>query len=419
MIIAAISQKTQLLDSIRGYLTEFDSSHPFFKGADNNPHKILTINGNVHQVAAVAEQEHPDLLLLEGTIEEPDELKILGRITARFPGLGVIMLCSNQSQERSIEAMRVGVREALPAVPSREVLLDAIHRFQQRIMDASTVVKQGKVLAFMPCKGGSGATFLATNLAYALAAQENKRVAFIDLNLQLGDASLFLSDDTPESSIADVTRQIHRLDGAFLASSMMQILPNLGILSAPEKPEQATEILPEHIAPLIQVAKKNYDFVILDIGRRMDAVSIQALDKADMIFSVLQQTLPFIRDAKRLIDAFHSLGYGEDKLRLIVNRFDKKSEIRLEDIENTLKMPVFKSIPNSFSVVEESINHGVPIIKLSQRNSIARVLLELSAELAGNNEQSKHWFTQFFNKEIPVVNERYQQHAVYKSDIGQ
>lgn len=397
MIIAAISQKQQILDKIRHFLTEADASHPFFSGVDkNNPHTVLTFNGGAQQIAAVAEQEHPDLLLFEGTGSEAGELQLLARVTARFPNLGVIMLCPTQSPEQLIEAMRVGVREALPPLPTREALLDAVDRFQQRIRQASTPASQGKLLAFIPCKGGSGATFLASNLAYTLAAQCNKRVALIDFNLQLGDASLFLSEDKPPASIADVTRQIHRLDGEFLASSMMRILPNLGILAAPDEPEKAAEIRQEHVNPLLTVAIKNHDVVILDIGRRLDAVSIQALDKADLIFPVLQQTLPFVRDAKRLIDVFHSLGYSDDKLRPIVNRHDKNSEITLNDIRNTLKIQVFKAIPNNYSVVDESVNHGIPVVKLARRSPVAKMLQEISAELSQRAEQDGHWLKKLF-----------------------
>lgn len=398
MIIAAISQKQHILESIRQFLSEFDASHPFFLNSDQkNPHKILTINGGIQQIAAVAEQERPDLLLLESSDDETNELQVLSNVTARFPSLGVIMLCQTPSPERLLEVMRVGVREALPTPPTRESLLDAINRFQQRIKQAGMPVKNGKVLAFIPCKGGSGATFLATNLAYTLAAHNNQRVALIDFNLQLGDASLFLSDCKSPASIADVARQIHRLDGAFLASSMIQILPNLGILSAPNEPEKATEIKPEHVNPMLQVAIKNYDFVILDIGRHMDAVSIQALDKADMIFPVLQQTLPFIRDAKRLMDVFRLLGYHKDKLRLIVNRYDKKSEITLDDIHNTLKNKVFRSIPNNFSIVDESVNHGVPVFKLAQRSPISKAIEEISNELSQNTEHQGLWFKRLFS----------------------
>jgi len=398
VIIATISQKQQILDKIRQFLTETDASHPFFSGMDkNNPHTVLTFNGGVQQIAAVAEQEHPDLLLLEGTGSETSELQILERVTTRFPNLGVIMLCPTQSPERLIEAMRVGVRETLPPLPTRETLLDAVNRFQQRIKQANAPASQGKVLAFIPCKGGSGSTFLASNLAYTLAAQGNKRVALIDFNLQLGDASLFLSEDKPPASIADVTRQIHRLDGEFLASSMMRILPNLGILAAPDEPEKAAEIRQEHVNPLIKVAMKNHDFVILDIGRRLDAVSVQALDKADLIFPVLQQTLPFVRDARRLIDVLHSLGYSDGKLRLIVNRHDKHSEITLDDIKNTLNIPVFKAIPNNYSVVDESVNHGIPVIKLARRSPVAKMLLEISSELSQSAEQDGHWLKKLFS----------------------
>ncbi|MDV6342316.1 AAA family ATPase [Nitrosomonas sp. Is24] len=398
MIIAAVSRKQQILESISQFLSEFDRSDQFSQDSNQEqPYTLISINGGMQQAVAVAEQEHPDLLLLESSEDETNDLQILGNVTARFPSLGVIMLCPNPSPERLLEVMRVGVREALPTPPTRDSLLSAINRFQQRIKQASMPVRSGKVLAFIPCKGGSGATFLATNLAYTLAAQNNQRVALIDFNLQLGDASLFLSDSKSPASIADVARQIHRLDGAFLASSMIQITPNLGILAAPDEPEKATEIKPEHVNPILQVAIKNYDFVILDIGRRMDSVSVQALDKADMIFPVMQQTLPFIRDAKRLIDVFRSLGYHKDKLRLVVNRYDKKSQITLDDIQNTLKCEVFKSIPNNFSVVDESVNHGVPVHKLAPRSPIAKAVEDIGNELSQSTEQQQRWFRKLFS----------------------
>jgi len=397
MIIAAISNQPAILGKIKQYLTDVDESHPFFAEiGKNQSHKVMTFEGDVQHVAAIVEQSHPDLLLLDNCIVHHEDFQLLNRITTRFPNMGVILLFQQQSPERLIEAMRVGVRETLSTPPDRVALLDAVNRFQQRITQANMPSRKGKVMAFIPCKGGSGSTFLATNLAYTLATQEGKRVALFDFNLQLGDASLFLSDNRPPASIADVTRQIHRLDGSFLSSSMLEVLPNLGILAAPDEPDKATEIRPEHIDPLLQVAVKNYDFVILDLGRRLDAVTIQALDKSDMVFPVLQQTLPFIRDAKRMIDVFHSLGYSDKKVQLLVNRYDKKCEITLDDIENTLKIPVFKTFPNNYAIVEESVNHGIPVSKLSKRSPIAKALEEMSCELSDNTEQDGRWLKKIF-----------------------
>lgn len=377
MKIATIAQDPQCLNDVQKYLADRQASHP-----------LIAISGGAQQIPAVIEQEHPDLLLLEGIGLNPGEQQILRVVTSRFPDLGVIMLCPPQPQDFLLEAMRVGVREVVPTPINQHVLIDAVDRFQQRMALAKAPLHDGKVLAFIPCKGGSGATFLASNIAYTLASLENKRVILFDFNLQFGDAALFVHDSTPTTSIAEVTKQIQRLDGSFLSSSAHHVLPTFDVLPAPDEPDKAAEIKPEHIKSLIQVAKKHYDFVVLDIGRSFDAISIQCLDQADLIFPVLQQTLPFIRDAKRVINTFNSLGYSADKIRLIVNRFGKKDDITLADVTSTLDMEVFKAVPNDYSVVAESVNQGIPVTKLARRSAVAKSLQEMGHELVKGSEQS-------------------------------
>lgn len=386
MKIAAITQNQQYLDDIRQFLADLGEAHQLF-----------FVHGDVNQIVAVAEQVHPDLLFLEGSCHDKEELQNLGRATSRFPGMGVVLLCPTQTPDFLIEAMRVGVREVLATPPARPALLEAVDRFQQRIAQAQAPDKRAKVLAFIPCKGGSGATFLATNIAYALAALENQRVALFDFNLQFGDASLFVHDQPPRTSIADVARQIQRVDGAFLWSSMIQVLPNFGVLAAPEEPEKAVEVKPEHVGQLLQVAIRHYDFVVMDIGRVLDAVSVRALDHADMIFPVLQQTLPFIRDAKRLMNVFRSLGYPNEKIRLFVNRYEKGGEITLADVEDTLSVKVFRTIPNSFAAVAQSVNQGVPVIKLARRDPVSRELHGVAHDLVHGIGQGGGWLRNLFS----------------------
>ncbi|MGE5027596.1 MAG: AAA family ATPase, partial [Betaproteobacteria bacterium] len=233
--------------------------------------------------------------------------------------------------------------------------------------------------------------FLAANLGYALAALENKKVALIDLNLQFGDAFLFVSDRPAQFTLSDVVRQITRLDASFLASSMIQVLPNFGVLAAPEEPENAVAIKPEYIETLLNMTISHYDYVILDIGRGLDAVSIKALDHANIIFPVLQMTLPFVRDAKRLLSVFHSLGYPDERIALIANRYEKGGEIDLKDVENTLGLRVTHTVPNSFAAVATSINQGIPIVKLSARDAVAKSLALLAHSLVHGSMQNQGW----------------------------
>ena len=267
-----------------------------------------------------------------------------------------------------------------------------VGRIEAKLKKADPMQKRAKVIAFVASKGGSGATFLACNLGYVLAATNEAKVALLDLNLQFGDAALFVSDHVPANTLANVTANISRLDASLLTSSMVQVLPNFGVLAAPEDAEHAQDVKPEHIEALLKLTSAQYDYVIMDIGRTLNATSVKALDHADLIFVVLQQTLPFIRDSKRLIHALQSLGYTKDKVHLIINRYEKGGDIRLEDVEATLGMKVFKTIPNSYEAVSASVNQGVPMMKIARHDPVTKALQEVAQKLTeGSHTKKNGW----------------------------
>ena len=388
MKIVAVSQNQQTLIELRQHLA-----------TEKSALEVSAYTGGLSQAEAAVDQTQPNLLIFDMTGGEHHDLAKIELLNLRHPGMAIILLIASQSPEFLTEAMRVGVREVLPLPLSAPTLQDAVGRVQKRTALLNSSNHQGKVLAFIPCKGGSGATFLAVNLGYVLAASCQKRVALFDLNMQFGNASLYVYDHMPTSTLADVASNIQRLDASFLASSMVQVLPNYGILAAPESPDRATEIRPEHMDSLIKLATAHYDFVILDMSRTLDAVSLRALDRTQMIFPVLQETLPFIRDAKRLLATFKSLDYERNKIHLIVNRYEKGGDIRLDDVEATLGMKVAHTIPNSFKATSASVNQGVPVSKIAPHDLVTKALEQFAKSLVeGPNTKQGSWFTRLLNK---------------------
>ena len=343
--------------------------------------EVDMIAGTPARLSTMSDDAIPDLLVVDQPRADEGDLDQLERLGHLFPRMAFIVLSGDLSQDFLLRAMRAGVREVLPAAPGAADLAKAVDHIAEKF--GSQGAAQGKVLAFISCKGGSGATFIATNLGYALAASGHKRVALLDLNLHFGDASLFVSENKPLATLADVTRDIHRLDPSFLASSMLNVLPNFSVLAAPEDPAHASEVLPEHIDAIIKLARRQYDFVVLDVGRNLDAVSVRALDHADLIFPILQTTLPYIRDGKRLLGMFRSLEYDKDKVRLIVNRHDKGGEIRLQDLEAAYGTTIDRTVPNHYASAAASVNQGMPILQLDKNSPITRSLQEFAASLTG------------------------------------
>lgn len=387
--IAILSSSQDHMESIRKMLLETSPGR-----------RIRLFKDDLGKASTVADQDAPDLIILDGMTGELAELADLERMVQRYPGVALIALCEKVSSEFLISAMRVGVRDVLPLPVVPQALLDAVTRVEQRL-ESSTSRPQllGKVLAFIACKGGSGATFLASNIGYILAAkEEGAKVVLLDLNLQFGDAALFVSDHVPANTVADVTDNIARLDASFLASSMIQVLPNYCVLAAPEDPERAVDVTPEHVEVLLNLARASYDYIILDIGRILNATSVKALDQADLIFPVLQELLPFIRDSKRLIHTLLSLGYPKEKIRPIVNRYVRGGDIQLDDVESALGLKVFKTIPNSYEAVSKSVNQGVPVFKIARHDPVTKALEEMVHELTEVPQARKAgWLSHLFH----------------------
>ena len=349
-------------------------------------HAVTLLDGGKSRMRAVAEQEQPDLMLVDGMCCDPHELAQVEYVSTHHPKIAVILLCATQSPEFLINSMRAGVREVLPSPVSAEALQAAVSRIASKLISANPK-NTGKILAFMPCKGGSGATFLATNLGYQLA--ETKSVLLIDLNLQFGDALSFVHDGQPASTLADVAHAINRLDASFLAASTTKIAANYSILAAPEDLSKAMEIKPEHIDAILSLAVTQYDFVLLDMSRTLDTLAIKALDRAYRIFPVLQAGLPSLRNANKLLAVFKSLGYPADRIELIVNRFEKGTEIGLDDIQRTLGTANLRTVPNSYKEVNASINHGDALAEVTRSNAVTKNLAEFALSLSPKPEESR------------------------------
>ncbi|HEV7814775.1 MAG TPA: AAA family ATPase, partial [Janthinobacterium sp.] len=269
-------------------------------------HSVLLVEGGLGRMRQVAEQEHPELLLVEGMCCDPRELGQVEYLGNRYPALAVILLCASHPPEFLLHAMRAGVREVLPSPAPAAALEAAVGRAASRLVGGQARPR-GRVLAFLPCKGGVGATFLASNLGYQLS--QSASVLLLDLNLQFGDALTFLHDAAPASTLAELAHDIGRLDADFLAASCVKVTPSYAILAAPEDPALALAIRPEHIDAILSVAADAYDFILLDMSRSLDPLSIRALDRADRIYLVLQAALSSLRSASKLMTAFKSLGY--------------------------------------------------------------------------------------------------------------
>ncbi len=372
MKIAVIASTAEVLSSIKEILEKKPTEDQFIF--------LTRQDGEIHLERL--DLFSTNILIVDAVTITDTDLKNLTTCTRQHHNPAIIYVSSSHTEQDLKRLMHAGVSEAIHFPVSGQELTGAIEQIRSRRYLSSVYHPRGKVLTFISSKGGAGATFLATNIGYLLACEFEKKVLFIDLHMQDGDAAFYVTDQTSSVTLGDIVKQVG-LDSTVIASAAIKIADNYFMLQAPESPEKSSGIAAQHIDNLITVAIQDYDYVILDIPHDLDAVNMKALDRADLIFPVMQPMVNYLRAMVKQLRVFTMLGYSDDKVQVLLNRMDPSVGLTIETMEETINRKIAKVIPNDFQHVAESVNTGMPIGKLAPGASVCDSLRSLSKELTG------------------------------------
>ncbi|MCE3235832.1 MAG: hypothetical protein K0Q50_2012 [Vampirovibrio sp.] len=331
-------------------------------------------------------QNRPKMVFMDLRSEPGKTLEMAGRVSAYFKEVLMVVSGHEMSLDTIKACMEAGIRDFLqrPFTASDVRIVFEKHR-QALIADSGIGDRTGRIVTVFSNKGGLGKTTIAVNLALALSETVGRPVALVDLNLQLGDITTFL-DVEPKQTIVDIARNIGRVDAAYLESSLAQYTCKNGtlyVMADPLHVEDAEELTADQINAVLTVLRATFEYVVIDTTTSFDSKTLAALDLADHILLVSMVNLPSIRSSQRLLNLFERLGYDEQKIKLIVNRYMPGEEITVEDVEDTLEHPVFWKIPNSYNVVMTAINRGIPISMVENSKPMEKNFLDLAHKLSG------------------------------------
>lgn len=310
-----------------------------------------------------------DVLILDvrgsGTI--PSEVSVLKR---RYPKMGVLLVAARLDPALMLEAMRAGVTEVVTDPVSAEDLKAAVERLVGQFVPKPA----GEVIGFIGAKGGVGTTTLAVNLATALAADKKSRVLLVDLHTSTyGDASLLLGIE-PRFSVADALENVSRMDEAYLKGLVTRTADGVDVIAAPERPAPRA-VDAARVKALIQRLTELYRWIVLDIPQS-DLGLIDGIEPVFAMSLVVAQELPAVRRAADLAAVLRQK-YGSQKLGLIVNRFDAGADIRPEDIQKAVGLPVWGLLPADYKRVVAAANLGKPLVN-DANNRVASVIKQLA-----------------------------------------
>ena len=342
---------------------------------------VLTtrILGNGHADPLHGVSEPPDLLLLHHAAGQ-SELEFLAG-SGQANQLPLIVCGPGDDPESMRLAMQAGARDYLSeTAPLSDLVASLLRLRDETVRSGSSSL--GRLTVVLNGKGGSGASFLATNLAHGLVVNDGAQVTLVDLDIQFGGLCRYL-DIRPKVGILQALEVAKQMDDISAAAYTCEHSSGLRLLAAPStRFVPSSEIQIDELDALLKVFLSINDFVIADSPNRLDTLNEFFLERADKIVLVVQQSLPHVQDAARTIQLLTGeFAIPEDRISVVVNRFSKNALIDLSDIRKALRKDKLITVPNQYKLAAESINSGIPVAELSKNAPLAKGIRNLQTAL--------------------------------------
>jgi len=350
----------------------------------------------------------PDVVLMDINMPDMDGIAATERLAAEVPATAVVMMSVQGEADYLRRSMLAGAREFLVKPFSSDELTSSIRQVYTREREKLSRIalqaaaagggpasraanpqareddEPGRVVAVFGPKGGVGRTTLAVNLAVAAATELGQRTCLVDASFQFGDVGVLLNLNPKNKSIADLIPELESGDIESLDSFLISHSAGIRVLLAPPSPEMAELITPHGARRMVETLRLSHDLVVVDCMSSFNDTTLAILDLADTVLTMLSLEITSIKNIRLFLEVAEQLGYGSDKVRLVLNRADSSLGIRVADVEHSIGRRVDHTIVSDGRSVVYALNRGVPFFLSNREAQVSQDILRLASAVVGS-----------------------------------
>lgn len=256
----------------------------------------------------------------------------------------------------------------------------------QVTLSASSESREGVLIAVHGLAGGTGATTLATNLGWELATvgKTAPSVCLIDLDLQFGTMSTYLDLPRPDA-VFELITDTESMDSDSFGQALQKYEDTLHVLTAPADIIPLDLVGPEDIERVLEMARKHYDYVIVDMPSTLVQWSEVVLQAAHVYFATMEIDMRSAQNAMRLKRALQAEDLPFEKLRYVMNRAPKFTDLagksRVKRLAESLSISIDLHLPDGGKQIVQASDHGQPLAVSAPKNPLRKEIAKLATSL--------------------------------------
>ena len=331
------------------------------------------------------------VLVLQVDPHIPASMARIEQVRAIRPDLPQIVALDSADIAMVRMLLHEGVADvvALPLNPE-EMLQAAVTVFEKRAHTDPVAIELAPIVAVTRALGGAGATTLATHLATSFA-DEGASVCLFDLDIQFGRAAEVLGIQ-PRRTLADLLEAADRLDASFLRSVAAQHSSGLTVFAAPPDIIPLESVDSSQLHKILDIACNEYEFVFLDMPSNLTNWGLSVLTRASSIVMVTEQNIASLRQAKRRLDLFGSVGIGKEAVSVVVNRMERRlfGSISLGDVEEALDRQVIEGLRSEGQNIAIAQDQGLLLGQMRSKSTYTAGIASLTETLKQSLRKGSH-----------------------------
>ena len=154
--------------------------------------------------------------------------------------------------------------------------------------------------------------------------------------------------------------------------------PGVRVLLAPPTPEQAELIDPAAVKSVLEMLRNEFELIVVDCPSSFNEPTLAVLDEADLILTLLTLEITSVKNMRLFLEVCEQLGYGPEKIRLVLNRADSTLGIRVADVEHSIGRKVDHTIVSDGRSVVYALNRGVPFFLSNREAQVSQDIQRLA-----------------------------------------
>ncbi|MGD9093772.1 MAG: response regulator [Anaerolineales bacterium] len=346
---------------------------------------------NGAEAITMAQEETPDMILLDIMMPEMDGYEVARRLRAD-PGTSevpIIMFTAKSQVDDKVMGFEAGADDYLTKPTQPRELFAHMKAVLARSKKPETGAEapageRGYIIGVTAAKGGLGVTTMVLSLGVALHEATNKNVAIAEFRPGQGSISLELGYTRAVGLYHLLLKQPAEINAHAIENELIIHPTGVRLLLASNQPRDGKYVTYlDHFETILRQLNYLSKYVIADLGPSLTPLVEKVAHQCDELIIILEPIPHTINQTQSLINDYVEMGIGESRLKpVLINRVRSGVQLPWSQVQDQIDLEIEGIFTPAPELTYQASQSNLPVILQQPDSLTAQQYKKLAEKIA-------------------------------------